>query len=243
MSVTSIANREVPSERILPAMRRWVFLTLVWLVLGAMVNVGVAWWASREEVIEQNRRFSIDPPTVWLPGADGGVTILTRRTSYPWRVAVTLTWPDPVPDGWPAIPDYVGQEDGLGWTNFIAVGLGASPQLVSFSHYGWPMASLRGWSTTLGPSQPSHSLCLDVPYRLRNAFPNGWLPVIPVWPGVLVNSVVYAVPVAMLWLALGAVRRWRRMRANLCVRCGYDLRGLAAQGACPECGKVSRSKT
>jgi hypothetical protein len=50
----------------------------------------------------------------------------------------------------------------------------------------------------------------------------------------------YWLPAAAAWLVLlpFAVVRWlrrcRRTRAGLCVRCGYDLRGTP--GRCPECG-------
>jgi hypothetical protein len=32
------------------------------------------------------------------------------------------------------------------------------------------------------------------------------------------------------------IRKWRRRRAGLCVGCGYDRRGAAADAPCPECG-------
>ena len=34
-------------------------------------------------------------------------------------------------------------------------------------------------------------------------------------------------------------RRRRRERSGLCLRCGYDLRGSADSGRCPECGTVA----
>ena len=37
-------------------------------------------------------------------------------------------------------------------------------------------------------------------------------------------------------LIRGAVRRWRRPKHGLCVKCGYDLRGSNSE-ACPECGE------
>lgn len=36
-------------------------------------------------------------------------------------------------------------------------------------------------------------------------------------------------------LIRGPVRRWRRRRRGLCVRCGYNLTGNVS-GICPECG-------
>ena len=38
-----------------------------------------------------------------------------------------------------------------------------------------------------------------------------------------------------LALIRGPLRRWRRRKRRLCLRCGYDLRGNVS-GVCPECG-------
>jgi rubrerythrin len=42
------------------------------------------------------------------------------------------------------------------------------------------------------------------------------------------------------WRIENIVRR--RMRRDLCPRCGYDRRGLAADAKCPECGSVPSPK-
>jgi hypothetical protein len=56
-----------------------------------------------------------------------------------------------------------------------------------------------------------------------------------------------AMPLALLvlagppvWWLARVVRRVRRRRRNLCVGCGYDLRGSldAGAAACPECGRA-----
>ncbi len=56
----------------------------------------------------------------------------------------------------------------------------------------------------------------------------------PIWPGLLGNTLFYA----LLVLTPFALLRWRRLRRRarrgLCVACGYELgEGI---GACPECG-------
>ena len=61
------------------------------------------------------------------------------------------------------------------------------------------------------------------------------VPLRPVWPGFLGNTVLYAV-VAMgmigcSWFVRRGYRRWR----GRCIACGYDLRGDLDRG-CPECG-------
>lgn len=63
------------------------------------------------------------------------------------------------------------------------------------------------------------------------------LPLLPIWPGLILNTLIYA---AALWLlTLGPIRLRRALRARKghCPQCGYDLNNLEAQ-RCPECGKV-----
>lgn len=42
----------------------------------------------------------------------------------------------------------------------------------------------------------------------------------------------------MLVFVRGPLRRWRRRRRNLCIRCGYNLEGNVS-GVCPECGETA----
>lgn len=66
-------------------------------------------------------------------------------------------------------------------------------------------------------------------YQLRG------VPLRPIWHGVLVNSIVFALLAwAVIAAAFWARRAWRA-RHNICVRCTYDLRG-GPHAVCPECG-------
>ncbi len=56
--------------------------------------------------------------------------------------------------------------------------------------------------------------------------PSWWELRLPLWP----------VPVGFAWLAWYAGRRIKRLRRDVCAKCGYDTRGLAAGAVCPECG-------
>ena len=59
------------------------------------------------------------------------------------------------------------------------------------------------------------------------------LPLRPLWPGFAVNTAFYGGLVFLLWSAPGFMRRRSRRRRGRCLRCGYELAGVAA---CPECG-------
>lgn len=62
------------------------------------------------------------------------------------------------------------------------------------------------------------------------------LPVRPIWPGLLLNIAIVAVPVLVV---LGVRDAWRwvhRARAGECTGCRYDLSGVPNRSPCPECG-------
>lgn len=61
-----------------------------------------------------------------------------------------------------------------------------------------------------------------------------WIPLRPIWPGLLANTLFYAALVFLPLAGLRLARSRRRRRRGLCVACGYELgHGIAV---CPECG-------
>jgi hypothetical protein len=65
------------------------------------------------------------------------------------------------------------------------------------------------------------------------------LPLRPIWLGFALNTLFYAALAWGLWQVPLALRRRSRSKKGLCVRCGYDLKGLGGSAAgrvCPECG-------
>lgn len=63
------------------------------------------------------------------------------------------------------------------------------------------------------------------------------LPLTPVWPGFVVDLLLWST----VWFApltgIAALRRWRRKCKGLCIHCGYSLTGLPEDSVCPECGR------
>lgn len=120
---------------------------------------------------------------------------------------------------------------------------------------GWPMLALRTHSASLITPEDMKTIEDDAwslrwPWGAWKLYPFNdqtkkplthdiLLPLRPIWPGFLVNTLLFA---TILWLPLLVLdlRRsvWRRRR-NLCERCGYP-RG--ASNACTECGRVHRSE-
>lgn len=111
--------------------------------------------------------------------------------------------------------------------------------------YGWPALALRTRRASFYARDARHardqSLAWTVDKGLRFSWPKlggvtpkrHALPLRPVWPGFLNNTLVYAGACWILLAAPGGVRRWRRKRNGQCAACGYDLKDL---DTCPECG-------
>lgn len=96
--------------------------------------------------------------------------------------------------------------------------------------YGWPWVCLRSAAYEPDPQR-----------RAPPAF-------LPILPGLIADTAAYA---ALLWAVTlvqwpwkgGLVHHWRRrrVRAGLCWRCAYNMRGVVS-GRCPECGAWASSR-
>ena len=62
------------------------------------------------------------------------------------------------------------------------------------------------------------------------------LPLRPIWIWLLADLALWTCCWWALLFAFSALRTSRRRRRGLCTRCAYDLRGLAPNAPCPECG-------
>ena len=109
-----------------------------------------------------------------------------------------------------------------------------------FHGRGWPMLSL--WcmrflevddGTGIKQFQPKGLIEISIlPYGTVRRV----LPLYPIWPGFIVNMLFYTVLSGLLFTATLALRRFIRNKRGLCLKCAYDLRG-GEHEACPECGE------
>ncbi len=108
---------------------------------------------------------------------------------------------------------------------------------------GWPMSSFEGfcWFDT-GMAQPRgpETSPLDAIIQVGPGGPlnwegERWIPIAPLWLGLIVNSVVLGALAALAVLFTGVLIRRRRLRAQLCTRCKYPLHEVPSR-ICPECG-------
>lgn len=85
-----------------------------------------------------------------------------------------------------------------------------------------PEHTAPSWSWGFGIQQvPSHGGNFGMEHTL------------PLWAPFL----ALGLPAGWAWRADAIIRR--RERSHLCLRCGYDRKGLASDAACPECGALS----
>ena len=199
-------------------MKRRLLIIGMFLLLGAVVNVAVAWGAS----ISMSRAK------------------LSAAGLLPEEEAKTL-WHEYV--GVAAPGEVAGERyDGL-TIRFIFLLRGSTgDQVYVFVQSGWPTRSMEGSASALAALDDSslvesHFLTqTDV-----GPFDYGLLPLRPTWPGFAVNTIFYA---ALLWLLIPGpfvLRRFLRVRRGLCPKCAYPI---GESSVCTECGgELKRART
>jgi len=133
------------------------------------------------------------------------------------------------------------------WVRLPADGDGAFVQEAQWIGAGWPVVCLtthRLFDLNNLSIDPSawHGGIEMVRERPLQPLTAVVIPYTPYWPGLAINSAVYAAAILLLTSAFHVARRVRRVRANRCASCGYDLRGLTSR-ACPECGVATHATT
>jgi len=201
-------------------MKRRVLTILLFLLLGAIVNVAVAWVV----ILSPRGKWSSDFEEGYtLPGwCEGSSTDI----------------------------DHTHEIGGFGFDIIYVVGRlrhGDPSSVLAHSRFmssGWPFRAFgqachtslpvelridREWRSQWG---------LESKERSRKDSPppvGGSVPLRPIWPGFAVNTVLYAIIRWLLICGPFIARRLIRIKRGRCPKCGYDLRGALEQG-CSECG-------
>ena len=208
-------------------MKRWIYKLVVFLLLGAVVNVAVAWGLVF---------FKRQP-------LDYGETV-----SCP----ADYTWPRPVPSNW-TDPWMCSSSHSFGATVIGTLcQVPDDPDIAgggqAIYQWGWPARSMESEArVTTRKSRPRYvyeNVSCTEPIEDLQFVPK-WLgsargrhrriPLRVGWPGFVTNTAFYALTLSLLWSSPFVVRRLIRRKRGLCVKCGYDLRG-AEHDVCPECG-------
>ncbi len=231
-------------------MKRCLFKLALFLILGAMVNVAVAWGLAIS-VDLSTAPFSAegtslaDPPAwsfvtyrrpgVWSVFAAAVTTEEHARVGmFPSGVLDadsffrhTYPWRQPVPERLPS------------WSSVRRRPSVKFPkiEMIIEEARGLPLLSLRYEKHWYGSIPYPADWGIEL-WRHRSAAWSSFavvvLPLRPIWPGFATNTIFYA---AILWLlTLGpfTARRMIRRKQGRCIKCGYDLRETS--GGCPECG-------
>lgn len=184
------------------------------LVLGALVNVAVAWGMS----VHMNslpspsilKGVAIQPPDRWfrhlnvelpydLPYAEISDSGIHAEIQY----------------FFPPSEDYgLNYPRSAGWQTLK----------------GWPFWSLTGGSFSRDASRDSSYIHTAV-----FVIDGYGYPLQPIWSGFIANTMIYSLILWSAWLGIGRARKYLRRRRGLCSMCAYDLRG-ADHESCPECG-------
>ena len=225
--------------------RRLAFTLLVLLILGAIINVAVAWglYAFLQPMFVSHC-YDSTVHTSWLrahgwnPKPDHVLTCTSIE-----RIGAARYYFDELP------PAFIGPSKTIGFRAF----------------YGWPLQSLEYSEFHVDPQGRFASLPWSKPMTISQnlvkapAATNGTrslagssyvvqlygFPIRPRWDGFLLNTVFFGLLLLLIWQARRVVgyRSRRRLRTGLCPQCAYDLREngemrvryLLNRG-CPECG-------
>ncbi len=225
-------------------MKRRLSKLVVFLILGVIVNVAVAWGFVGFARLESVQGSFMKPEAIdWFhrhaPAAPG----------FPWEVDYTIQWANPVVRKWWITAASSWDDPSRQDSRY------AAPTRLYAHAYpteaGWPFFSLDGsvWWTypisrdgVYGRSVLRAKASVPIPFGDEN--PSRQLPCRPIWAGFAINTIFYA---AILWLlTLGpfTARRMIRRKRGRCIKCGYDLRGTSGVncgggGVCSECGAQS----
>ncbi|MEE8154327.1 MAG: hypothetical protein V3T53_05145 [Phycisphaerales bacterium] len=207
-------------------MKRWITKLVLFLLLGAIVNVGVAWECVllpfsyvvqktlplSESLLARELRLN-NPSDVPL------VEEAVSRSFGCLRLLSDTYWPhdDSADTGWRF---YAG---------------------VCTIEAGWPFRVFDGEAQYIDGGTTYVHAVLWPPRREISYVGGDFLPVRPLWTGFLANVIFYAAILWLLSVTPYALRRFIRSKRGHCIECGYDLRGTEHE-VCPECGQEHRAR-
>ncbi len=222
-------------------MKRATYRIVFFLLLGAIINVAVAWGCAAWSDPPTNRSSAELARTLGYWGEHETDRILLEglgwngREETPYVEYILSAMASDAPGVVQrVIEEYPRAKDASSGCVFPT-------EEALETRAGWPAFSLQGivWDESpLGqPPQWRKYMVVRLANRPGLLRPNDgrWLPLRPIWPGFAVNTLIYA---TLGWLLFGGpfqVRRLIRHNRGLCTSCGYDLRH-ADHLVCPECG-------
>ncbi len=222
-------------------MKRRLTKLVVFLFLGTIVNVAVAWVVALRLDVEfvEDRMFSTEVDSV-EDATEQAKIHLVHLNLFASRVYVLQSLQTKGFDWLDGLNDSLASAGFPTWVR--AKQLMFPTVAVVYEAHGWPCVAL--WSAIFRDEETFELTVLDRAISLGGP-PRGeesfeplpqLLPYGVIWHGFAINTIFYA---AILWLlTLGpfTARRIIRRKRGRCIKCGYDLRGTSGGEVCPECG-------
>jgi len=192
-------------------MKRRALHIIVLLLLGAIVNVPVAWGC----------RFL---------GVRGATSYQSHSEQY-----IAKWYKNRVGDD--VLPDFHWEHvKGLGYEGFELSGYRANREWIAAVcvRRGIPVPSLEcAWwqcGTRLNAKHSSDGIRVG-----GNS--DRLLPIRPIWPGFAINTIFYAAILWVVWFVPSKFRRTLRRGRGLCPACAYPV---GTSNVCTECGNLVR---
>ncbi len=233
-------------------MKCWLAKLVVFLLLGAIVNVAVAWGCAVRLDIRKDSFTSVyrslDPDETQTKDPFWWVIRRSRPGGFYFSSRRGTPQHGPGPNASEGLPELLvpnwARDQLLPWQS------DSTAQLDEIGYWtvdarGWPQLSLWCvWATNVGRPRPAEG-GIQLPERWVMEHDRQWLrrttlPYRPIWSGFAINTIFYA---ALLWLLIPgpfALRRLLRVRRGLCPKCAYPM---GESSVCTECGKPLPSST
>ena len=213
-------------------MKRPLLTIVIFLLLGAVVNVAVAWGCAIAVTDYKRARG------VLLEGVNSqpGYALLVF-----WAMGSEFV----VGTGGPLPGHTLERVDPTYW-DWSLLRKGGGPEVLSViiaeEARGWPFRCLRCYwkggkirgGVDLGGGRRNYQLENGVQTSI--SFPNDAprnLPLIPIWHGLLLNVLFYTSLLMSARMLHGTVRQHMRVRRGLCPKCAYPM---GESSVCTECG-------
>lgn len=182
------------------------FAILIFLLIGAILNIAVAWACTLWSPFSSRSLLTdFSDIRASIRGVPENLFVVTSRESGFGVIRFTFTWHIP-----------------------------GEPNAIWYIQAGWPFVALSGQISVdgeiVGALNTPRWLFAKVDSPARRL-----LPINPHAIGIAINSAFWALLLAAITLGPSWLRRLHRLRSDRCVNCGYDLCG-AAHDRCPECG-------